>query len=245
MQGWKLPYSDQHIKDLNYVCIDEISNPNEWIQITPTLRFQWGYSGHVLGAVWFLVDMCNTYVFYSGDYSAESNILRANLPEKLGHNIKVAIVDAAYHTDDVSQNERLDDTCAEIERVMQNEGIALLPLPQLGRAQDIVLYLYERYKEFPLIVDKEILAGFEEMFIYKGWIKNNEELKWIMESLKRNIIVMDNDISMQNSYGIVVMSDANMQTKRAQLYYEQLRMKNGMPLFLLGILRKGVLQKKL
>ena len=32
---------------------------------------------------------------------------------------------------------------------------------------------------------------------------------------KRNIIVMDNDISMQNSYGIVVMSDANMQTKRA------------------------------
>ena len=50
---------------------------------------------------------------------------------------------------------------------MQNKGIALLPLPQLGRAQDIVLYLYERYKEFPLIVDKEILAGFEEMFVYK------------------------------------------------------------------------------
>ena len=48
---------------------------------------------------------------------------------------------------------------------------------------------------------------------------------------KRNIIVMDNDISMQNSYGIVVMSDANMQTKRAQLYYEQLRNENGMPLF--------------
>ena len=48
LQGWNLPYSDQHIKDLNYVCIDEISNPNKWVQITPTLRFQWGYSGHVL-----------------------------------------------------------------------------------------------------------------------------------------------------------------------------------------------------
>ena len=35
------------------IYIDEISNPNEWVQITPTLRFQWGYSGHVLGAVWF------------------------------------------------------------------------------------------------------------------------------------------------------------------------------------------------
>ena len=60
---------------------------------------------------------------------------------------------------------------------------------------------------------------------------------------KRNIIVMDNDISMQNSYGIVVMSDANMQTKRAQLYYEQLRNENGMPLFLLGILRKEFCRK--
>lgn len=136
------------------------------------MRFQWGYSGHVLGAVWFLVDMCNTYVFYSGDYSAESNMMSESaVPEKLGHNIKVAIVDAAYHTEDVSQNEVLDDLCAEIERVMQNKGIALLPLPILGRAQDIVLYLYERYKEFPLIVDKEILAGFEEMFVYKDWIK--------------------------------------------------------------------------
>ena len=187
-----------------------------------------GFNGDIVPCIrscLVLVDMCNTYVFYSGDYSAESNILRANLPEKLGHNIKIAIVDAAYHTDDVSQNERVNELCAEIERVMQNKGIALLPLPQLGRAQDIVLYLYERYKEFPLIVDKEILTGFEEMFVYKDWIKNNEEFKWIMESLKRNIIVMDNDISMQNSYGIVVMSDANMQTKRAQLYYEQLRMK--------------------
>ncbi len=47
----------KNVKDLNYVYIDEISNPNEWVQITPTLRFQWGYSGHVLGAVWFLVDI--------------------------------------------------------------------------------------------------------------------------------------------------------------------------------------------
>ncbi|OQR55773.1 MBL fold metallo-hydrolase [Bacillus sp. CDB3] len=243
-QGRNLPYNDQNIKDLNYVCIDEMSNPNEWIQVTPTLRFQWGYSGHVLGAVWFLVDMCNTYVFYSGDYSAESNILRANLPEKLYRDIKIAIVDAAYHTDDVSQNERVDELCAEIERVAQNKGIALLPLPPLGRAQDIVLYLYERYKELPIIVDKEILVGFEEMFTYKSWMKNNEELEWIMESLKENIIVMDNDICMQNSYGIVVMSDANMQTKRAQLYYEQLRHEERNSIIFTGHIAKGSFAEK-
>lgn len=60
---------------------------------------------------------------------------------------------------------------------------------------------------------------------------------------KRNIIVMDNDISMQNSYGIVVMSDANMQTKRAQLYYEQLRNEKRNAVIFTGHIAKGVLQK--
>lgn len=208
------------------------------------MRFQWGYSGHVLGAVWFLVDMCNTYVFYSGDYSAESNILRANLPENLRSDIKIAIVDAAYHTDDVSQKERVDELCAEIERVAQNKGTVLLPLPSLGRAQDIVFYLYERYKELPIIVDKEILAGFEEMFIYKDWLKNKEKLERVVEVLKRNIIVMDNDICMQNSYGIVVMSDANMQTKRAQLYYEQFRHEERNSIIFTGHIAKGSFAEK-
>lgn len=75
------------------------------------------------------MDMSHTYVFYSGDYSAESNILRANLPEKLHGDIKVAIVDAAYHTDDVSQHERINELCTEIERAAGNKGITLLPLP--------------------------------------------------------------------------------------------------------------------
>ncbi len=74
--------------------------------------------------------------------------------------------------------------------------------------------------------------------------KNNEELEELMESLKRNIIVMDDDSGTQHSYGIVVMSDANMQTKRAQLYYEQLRHDERILLSLLDILRRGVLQKK-
>ncbi|WP_142330584.1 MBL fold metallo-hydrolase [Bacillus cereus] len=243
-RGWNIPYSDQNIKDLNYVYIDVISNPNEWIQITPSLRFQWGYSGHVLGAVWFLVDMSHTYVFYSGDYSAESNILRANLPEKLRGDIKVAIVDAAYHTDDVSQHERVNELCAEIERAAGNKGIALLPLPPLGRAQDIVLYLYKKYKELPIIVDQEILAGFEEMIVYKDWIKNNEELEELIESLKRNVIVMDDDIDTQHSYGIFVMSDANMQTKRAQLYYEQILYEERNSIIFTGHIAKGSFAEK-
>lgn len=52
-----------------------------------------------------------------------------NLPEKLHGDIKVAIVDAAYHTDDVSQHERINELCTEIERAVGNKGITLLPLP--------------------------------------------------------------------------------------------------------------------
>lgn len=117
-------------------------------------------------------------------------------------------------------------------------------MPPLGRAQDIVLYLYEKYKELPIIVDREILDGFEEMFVYKDWLKNNEELEGLMENLKRNIIVMDHGSRTQNSYGIVVMSDANMQTKRAQLYYEQLRHEERNSIIFTGHIAKGSFAEK-
>lgn len=54
-----------------------------------------------MGVVWFLVDMCNIYVFYLGDYLVEFNILWVNLFEKLGYNIKIVIVDVVYYIDDV------------------------------------------------------------------------------------------------------------------------------------------------
>lgn len=38
-QGWNVPYNDQNVKDLNYIYVDEISNPNEWIQITQHCGF--------------------------------------------------------------------------------------------------------------------------------------------------------------------------------------------------------------
>ncbi|MFJ8526946.1 MBL fold metallo-hydrolase [Bacillus sp. NPDC094106] len=222
-QGRTLPYNERDIQNLNYICIDEISNPNEWVHVTPSLRFQWGYSGHVLGSVWFLVDMAGTYVFYSGDYTSESYLLRANLPENLQERIKVAIVDAAYHTEDISQNQRVHELFTEIERVISNKGMVLLPLPPLGRAQDILLHLQQRYNELSIMVDKEIIDGFEKMKMYKEWIKNKEEIEQTLEKLKRNIIVMDKGKCTRYSHGIIVMSDANMQTKRAQWYYEQLR----------------------
>ena len=44
-QGWNVPYNDQNVKDLNYIYVDEISNPNEWIQITQHCGFNGGIVG--------------------------------------------------------------------------------------------------------------------------------------------------------------------------------------------------------
>lgn len=55
---------------------------------------------------------------------------------------------------------------------------------------------------------------------------------------------MDDDGGTQHSCGIVVMSDANMQTKRAQLYYEQIRHEERNSIIFTGHVAKGVLQKK-
>lgn len=55
---------------------------------------------------------------------------------------------------------------------------------------------------------------------------------------------MDDDGGTQHSYGIVVMSDANMQTKRAQLYYEQIRHEERNSIIFTGHVAKGSFAEK-
>lgn len=55
---------------------------------------------------------------------------------------------------------------------------------------------------------------------------------------------MDDDGGTQHSCGIVVMSDANMQTKRAQLYYEQIRHEERNSIIFTGHVAKGSFAEK-
>ena len=244
-KGEDLPYNQYDIENLDYICIDQMSHPNEWIDVTSSLRFQWGYSGHVLGAVWFLVDMNGAYVFYSGDYTPESCLLRADLPTNLKKSIKLAILDAGYHTDCTSQKERIFQLFDEIDETLRKNGTVLLPVPPLGRAQDLLMLLQKRYHEIPILVDSEIKNGLEKMKQYTEWLKENVFPKKDIDV--RNIFLINGRITLQknNCAQIILIRDANMQTDDAKNLYKQLKTDNRNTIIFTGNVAKGSFAEKI
>lgn len=90
------------------------------------LRLTTGRNGHALGGVWFHFAIGDG-LFYSGDWSEESDWFALDLPPQA----RTAIIDCSYHLNDVPQRQRL----AELDELIDGlEGQILFPVPPSGRA---------------------------------------------------------------------------------------------------------------
>ncbi|NRA21307.1 MAG: MBL fold metallo-hydrolase [Oceanospirillaceae bacterium] len=91
-----------------------------------------GLAGHSLGGVWVHLDV-GEGVFYSGDFSLESQLFPFISPPKAG----IALVDASYglHTQSLAEQK------SRILQVLNNYQKILLPVPGSGRALEIAIWL--------------------------------------------------------------------------------------------------------
>ena len=79
----ELPYGPKHISALRFRILEEAVWTGQWLQLDDGLTLQWGRSGHMLGSVWFRIQMEGQQLFFSGDFSRESALLAADDPGKL------------------------------------------------------------------------------------------------------------------------------------------------------------------
>jgi len=159
-QGKELPYAYSDWDKLQYRLLDDEAQEGEWLELSPELKVCWGVSGHMTGAIWLLVELSGRLLFYSGDYSNESNVLRATLPHSNLYehkSIELAIVDAAYGASKLSQAEQLEQLLNKIEQVYHRGGHILLPVPLSGRGLDLMLAVREKLKYIPVAAEKNLL----------------------------------------------------------------------------------------
>lgn len=86
-KGGELPYGNDEIAALNFRFIEDLALPGQWCEPQKGLRMQWGRSGHLSGSVWLKLEVEGKRIFFSGDYSSESQLLMADSPyvvEKAG-----------------------------------------------------------------------------------------------------------------------------------------------------------------
>ncbi|MGO4853000.1 MBL fold metallo-hydrolase [Phaeovulum sp. W22_SRMD_FR3] len=98
-----------------------------------------GRNGHALGGVWLHFALGREGLFYSGDWSEESDWFAFDPPPAAG----TALIDASYHLDAVPQLARRAALDAVLEGLDPSVQV-LFPVPPSGRAGEVALHLMAR-----------------------------------------------------------------------------------------------------
>jgi len=226
-QGMKMPYETDDWEKLHYRFIDAELQEDGWVSIFPGLRFCFGPSGHLPGAVWLLLEIEGRLVFYSGDYSSESTLLQATMPDQSllkGRQIDVAIVDAAYGDAAEDQSFHLAQLLDKLDVVHQRGGHVLLPVPLIGRGLDLIVEINERLPKLPIAAEINLIKEWERLIIQlptsKQWLRSDSVSKFEEALCKVKHIAGESDrrLLLEGEPHIILSTDGMMLNEPARSY---------------------------
>lgn len=227
-----LPFSAADQEQVRFQSIEALGEALSWIELSPSLQFCWGRSGHMPGAVWFLVRIEGSVVFYSGDYTAESEILMHDLPQVVQQlsfpSIDLALLDAAYGDEEFTQQYWKETLINSMDRLRYSEGTILMPLPLYGRSQELLLILKEAFPEVQLVVEASIMAAFEEYARWDDWLRPGVigRMKQFMQHPQLFLVRSEDDRQRVRSMPgskIIVTTDGMMQSQQVQEYFHDMK----------------------
>ncbi|MFD1886199.1 MBL fold metallo-hydrolase [Paenibacillus wenxiniae] len=74
------PYDDEDEQLIHYRYLEDVVTPGQWGQLQSGLDICWGRSGHLPGSIWLALKWKGKSIFFSGDYTSESQMLVADRP---------------------------------------------------------------------------------------------------------------------------------------------------------------------
>lgn len=153
MTAKQLKQSYEHTKVFHPESIDS------WLSINESIEFQWGYSGHLIGSVWYKIRFLGKQIFFSGDYVVDSYLLKASLPLEDGLVYDVALIDSGHVEKQINN---LDVLQQITDFINTNQKCPIIfPSSFSGKTADIATYLF-RYTNRKVSVDKELYSFFED-----------------------------------------------------------------------------------
>lgn len=125
----QLPFSlEKHIA-LNELCPTGIGSFQD-------LTIAWGRSGHCVGSVWFRFAENGKTMFFSGDYTEDTQVYACD-PIR-GQCADLAVLDCAYGTDETPYSVACDRLVRKTEHLLSVHDLLLFPVPKYGRGLEIL-----------------------------------------------------------------------------------------------------------
>ncbi|MEO2210908.1 MBL fold metallo-hydrolase [Paenibacillus amylolyticus] len=89
--------------------------------------------------------------------------------------VDLAIVDAAYGTDQDTQADKLEQLERAIRQTMAQGGKVLLPMPVVGRGQEIILWAKQQFPDIPIVVEQGLVDGMQQLMHVPYWLREKGE----------------------------------------------------------------------
>ena len=212
----QLPFSVQRGQTLEKLC------PNRTGQFQ-NLFIQWGRSGHCSGSVWYRFAESGKSVFFSGDYTEDTQVYVCD-PIRNQH-ADLAVLDCAYGLDETPYEAACDRLVRETEKLLSTHKLLLFPVPKYGRGLEILKLFSDRLTDVPYSADALFLQNLAEQDAGGFWYR----------PVKIDAPVCPYDGQPQ---GIVFVSDPQLRSKAAQRAAEQVLSLGGTAV-MTGTLEKG------
>ncbi|WP_017691105.1 MBL fold metallo-hydrolase [Paenibacillus sp. PAMC 26794] len=89
--------------------------------------------------------------------------------------VDLAIVDAAYGTDQDTQADKLEQLERVIRQTIAQGGKVLLPMPVVGRGQEIILWAQQQFPDVPIVVEQGLVDGMKQLMHVPYWLREKGE----------------------------------------------------------------------
>ena len=203
-------------------CVLQELCPNGAGQLQ-NLFIQWGRSGHCVGSVWYRFAENGKSVFFSGDYTEDTQVYVCD-PIRNQH-ADLAVLDCAYGLDETSYEVSCDQLVQKTEELLSAHRLLLFPVPKYGRGLEILSLFSDRLTDASYYADELFSQNLAEQDVGGFWYR----------PVKINAPVCQYNGQTQ---GIIFVSDPQLRSKAAQSAAEQVLSLGGMAV-MTGTLEKG------
>lgn len=177
-----------------------------------------GRSGHTLGATWFVFEIADKKILYTGDMVLQSATLATDWPEKCD----AAIMNGAYAGKVLSQQEQYEKLFNACKNTCALGGSVLLPIPPKGRGIDMTLFLDEKLDKGSIYVEKAVIDSMYNLVKNTAWLKDG-----LTTSLSSKIVIISSPEqrveAIQSNRGIYITGDGMITTDVGIEYYKGLK----------------------
>ncbi len=187
------------------------------------LMIQWGRSGHCVGCVWYRFAENGKSIFFSGDYTEDTQVYACDPIQK--QQADLAVLDCAYGLDETSYGTACDRIVQKTEELLSTHKLLLFPVPKYGRGLEILKLFSDRIRNIPYYADALFLKNLTEQDAGGFWYR----------PVNINATVFPYDGQTQ---GIVFVSDPQLRSEVAQSVTEQVLSLGGMAV-MTGTLERG------